>query len=145
MTVRGRGGGGDRSRPLDRRRLGALAEELAVRYFHSQGCTVVARNVRCRWGEADLIVRDGPEWVVVEVRARRGCRQGLPEQSLDQRKFRRLQAVGQWWLGRMGLRGEPWRIDLVAIHWPRGDGGGESSPAAPVLRHFPRLEGGAQR
>ncbi|HEY8414924.1 MAG TPA: YraN family protein, partial [Thermaerobacter sp.] len=47
--------------------LGARAEALAARYLEERGYRVVARDFRCPAGEADLIARDGDEWVVVEV------------------------------------------------------------------------------
>ena len=130
-------------RPRDRRRLGAAAEVLAGRYLEARGYRVVARNVRCPLGEADLICRDRDEWVVVEVRARRGHRRGTPEESLDRRKFARLVSVGQWFLARLGRPGDPWRIDLVAVTWPAGEPGPEAR--RPEIRHYRRLEGGAAR
>ncbi|HEY8487807.1 MAG TPA: YraN family protein [Thermaerobacter sp.] len=138
------GGPAPAGRPVrDRQRRGREAEELAARHLAALGYRVVARNVRCPWGEADLICRDGDEWVVVEVRSRRRPPAGLPpfgtpEQSLDARKFRRLVAAGRWFLARAGAAGAPWRIDLVAVTWPAG-------PGRPEVSLYRRLEGGAQR
>ena len=50
--------------------MGARTELAALEYLHSNGCTLVARNVRFRVGEIDLIVRDGETLVFVEVRGR---------------------------------------------------------------------------
>ena len=38
---------------------GRWAEELAVRALVAHGCVVVERNYRCRFGELDIIARDG--------------------------------------------------------------------------------------
>lgn len=52
---------------LDR---GARTERAALEYLHANGCRLVARNVRFRVGEIDLVVRDGDALVFVEVRGR---------------------------------------------------------------------------
>jgi putative endonuclease len=61
-------------RPLhgDRRRsLGRLGEDLAAAHFERLDFRVLARNVRTRHGEIDLIVFDGRVIVFVEVKTRR--------------------------------------------------------------------------
>jgi putative endonuclease len=50
--------------------LGFRAERAALEYLHARGCTLVARNVRYRVGEIDLVVREGECLVFVEVRSR---------------------------------------------------------------------------
>ena len=40
-------------------RDGAAAEALAARHLERHGFTIIARNVRCRGGEVDLIADDG--------------------------------------------------------------------------------------
>ena len=54
-----------------RRVLGRLGEELAAAHFSRLGFSTLARNVRTRYGEIDLIVFDGHVLVFVEVKSRR--------------------------------------------------------------------------
>jgi len=49
---------------------GRHAEDLAAAYLQQQGLQLVERNYHCRFGEIDLIVRDGTTLVFVEVRMR---------------------------------------------------------------------------
>jgi putative endonuclease len=49
---------------------GRHAEDLAAAYLQRQGLELVERNYRCRFGEIDLIARDGKTLVFVEVRMR---------------------------------------------------------------------------
>ena len=49
---------------------GSQAEAHAARYLEAQGLQIVQRNYSCRYGEIDLIARDGVTLVFVEVRAR---------------------------------------------------------------------------
>ena len=52
------------------RARGADAEELAAAFLQQHGLTLVTRNYRCRFGEIDLIARDGDTLVFIEVRQR---------------------------------------------------------------------------
>ncbi len=55
-----------------RRALGGLGEDLAAEHLGRLGFRVIARNVRTRNGEIDLIACDGSTLVFVEVKTRRG-------------------------------------------------------------------------
>ena len=57
-----------------RRASGQAAEDLAARYLQARGLQLLARNVRCRAGEIDLVLREGAQIVFVEVRLRRNAR-----------------------------------------------------------------------
>jgi len=107
---------------LSSRRIGAIGEELARHHLEAKGYRVVATNYRCRWGEIDLIARDGLEWVFVEVRARRSGAYGTPEESLTEAKMQRLALSAQDYLQETGqwTADAQWRIDLVAIRLGSG-------------------------
>jgi putative endonuclease len=57
--------------PDPRRALGALGEKLAASHLQRLGFSVLARNVRTRHGEIDLIAFDGATLAFVEVKTRR--------------------------------------------------------------------------
>ena len=107
---------GDPGRPSPRR-IGNIGEGLARVHLEGKGYRIVASNYRCRWGEVDLVARDGSVWVFVEVRARRSDAYGPPEASLTPGKEQRLALTAQHFLFELaGVAAEPeWRIDLVAI------------------------------
>jgi putative endonuclease len=63
-----------RSKEDPRRRLGRLGESLAAAHLQRLGLAIVARNVRSRFGEIDLIAFDGEALVFVEVKSRRSRR-----------------------------------------------------------------------
>jgi putative endonuclease len=48
-------------------RAGADAEEIAADFLAAKGMHIVARNFRTRFGEIDLVARDGESLVFVEV------------------------------------------------------------------------------
>ncbi|WP_433565556.1 YraN family protein [Nocardia sp. CA-151230] len=95
--------------------LGAQGEELAARYLAEAGMEIVARNWRCRFGELDVIAREGEVTAFVEVKTRRGLACGPPEEAVTYLKQQRIRAVAQHWLREQ--RG-PWqrvRFDVVAV------------------------------
>ena len=102
--------------------IGRIGEELARTHLEAKGYRIVATNYRCRWGEIDLIVRDGREWIFVEVRTRRSDTYGGPEESLTKTKAQHLILAAQDFLARCEEAGaDPeWRIDLVAIRLGAG-------------------------
>ncbi len=65
-----------------RRRLGRLGEDLAAAHLERLGLAMLARNVRTRHGEIDLIAFDGGTLVFVEVKTRaRSARGARPRMS----------------------------------------------------------------
>lgn len=88
-----------------RRALGTIGEELAVGHFRRLGFVMVARNVRTRHGEIDVIAFDGRVLVFAEIKTRRASnrRRGLcpEEQPLAWLKFSqrtRLRRLACAWL-----------------------------------------------
>jgi putative endonuclease len=49
---------------------GAMAEAAAEEFLNGHGLRLLERNYRCRFGELDLVMRDGDTLVFVEVRYR---------------------------------------------------------------------------
>lgn len=114
---------------MDRRRIGADAESAAREFLVGHGLRPLLANYRCRAGELDLVLREGPTLVVVEVRLRGSTRFGGAVASIDARKRRRItRATGQLLLARPELRQLPIRFDVIAIDT------GAAAPAIQWLR-----------
>ncbi|WP_436286662.1 YraN family protein [Solimonas marina] len=94
---------------------GAAAEDAALRLLERRGLKLVARNVRFRGGELDLVMRDGSTLVVVEVRARSPSRYAGALESIDARKRGRIVQATQLFLAAHPQHAErPLRFDVVA-------------------------------
>lgn len=103
-----------------RRALGAYGESLAARHLVAQGMVLLDRNWRCPTGEIDLVLRDGDDLVVCEVKTRSGLGCGTPHEAVDATKLARLQELAVSWLAEHEIPDSPGiRIDLVAILRPR--------------------------
>ena len=105
------------ARPTRAQAQGQLAEDLAARHLTANGLRLIARNVRCRGGEVDLVCLDRSHVVFVEVRLRRNGRFGGAAESITAAKQRRVLIAAQWWLGGAGrrFRDAPCRFDAVLL------------------------------
>jgi len=104
-----------------RQREGFAAEQRALDYLLSQGLCLVARNFRVRVGELDLVMRQGRELVVVEVRRRSSAGFGGAAASVTPVKQQRIRRAAQaFLLASCGVAAWPaLRFDVVAIQGDR--------------------------
>lgn len=77
---------------------GRLAEDLAAKFLLRQGLKIVARNVRNRYGEIDIIAREEDTLVFVEVRLRKASSYGSAADSITAAKQKRLLAAASLYL-----------------------------------------------
>ena len=110
--------------PDGRRRLGRLGEQLAAAHLERLGFTVLARNVRTRYGEIDLIVFDGSTLIFAEVKTRRAGqgqykprRHEDPLASLRPRQRLRLRRLALAWLSSARPRTGPGRPSADTIRF----------------------------
>ena len=101
--------------PDTRRALGDRGEEVAAALLLARGIAVVARNARTRFGELDLVGRDGQGWVFVEVKTRRSTSFVSAVEAVDRRKLARLAVLAESWLALRGQRADPWRLVVLAL------------------------------
>ncbi|MFD1215319.1 MULTISPECIES: YraN family protein [Microbulbifer] len=99
---------------MDTTEIGNQMEDTAAQHLCAAGLTIVERNFSSRFGEIDLIARDGNTLVFVEVRFRRSNRFGGAGISVDQRKQRKLLATANSYLQYRKLDC-PCRFDVIAI------------------------------
>jgi putative endonuclease len=84
-----------------RRRTGEIAEDLVASRLAAAGWEIVERNARTRYGELDIVARDGRTLVFVEVKAAREGTQLGPERpilSIDFRKQQRVRRLATAWM-----------------------------------------------
>lgn len=100
--------------------FGKIGEEIAGDYLEHQGYQIIDSNFRTRFGEIDIIARDGDVWVFVEVKARRGISFGLPEEAVTFRKQNKIVRQALAYIKEKKLGEISWRIDVVSIIMPIG-------------------------
>jgi len=100
--------------------LGKTGEDLACRELERRGYAIVARRYRRRGGELDIIARDGPTLVFIEVKARDGHAFGEAGEAVTRFKRRRITRLALDYMMRHHVSGCPCRFDVVAIHFEAG-------------------------
>jgi putative endonuclease len=100
---------------LDRISLGKSGEDCACRELERRGYAILARRYRSRFGEIDIVARQGETVVFVEVKARTSGRYGEPAEAVTLHKQVKVTAIAEEYLARNRLRRVPCRFDVVAI------------------------------
>lgn len=96
--------------------VGARFEAAARRQLERAGLELVAHNWHSRFGELDLVMRDGDTLVFVEVRYRRDARFGGSAASVGPAKRAKLTRAAQGFLqAHPALARLPCRFDVVAF------------------------------
>ena len=98
-----------------RRILGDAGEAAAARWLRRAGLAIVARGYRVRCGEIDLIARDGPIVVFVEVKTRTHDAFGRPAEAVTAIKRGRIARVASVFLQRSGWTERVCRFDVVEV------------------------------
>lgn len=117
-----------RHKRAHRSTTGARGERAAADMLKRGGYKVMARNLRNRFGEIDLIALDPDKRTVaiIEVKTAESA-DALPELRVDHHKQRRLTALAAQAVRRYGLQNHPIRFDVIAVNLP--------PDAEPVVRH----------
>ena len=96
-----------------RKNLGYDGEKLAADYLEKQNYKILARNVRYKQGEIDILAQDKKQIVLVEVKTKTIFDQGTPEEMVNFFKQRKLCLLGKVLLQK--YPGRQIRSDVVAV------------------------------
>ena len=96
-------------------RNGRHAEDVAAAFLQQRGLRLIARNYRCRFGEIDLIARDGKTLVFIEVRMRTGERFGGAAASITAAKRGKLLRTARHYLSATA-RAPACRFDALLVN-----------------------------
>jgi putative endonuclease len=110
--------------------LGRRGERLAARWLRRQGYRIIVHSAREVVGEIDLVARQGPMWVFVEVKTRSSADHGEPWQAVGTAKQRQVGKAARMFLHRRKLHDVPYRFDVVSVVWPNNSG------AKPEVAHY---------
>ncbi len=100
---------------LHKKILGKKGEKLVEKYLKDRGYTLLKRNFRTPFGEADLIMQDGDEIVFVEVKTRLSEEFGAPKEAVGREKQKRYYQIALCYGKEKG--GEPnARFDVAEVY-----------------------------
>ena len=93
---------------------GSEAERYAESFLRYHNLVLIRRNYHCRFGEIDLIMRDGTTLVFVEVRMRTSPAFGGAAASITLAKQRKLLRTARHYLASLKFE-PPCRFDAVLL------------------------------
>ncbi len=112
-----------------RKQLGNQGEHEAALFLERLGYKILHRQLRGRFGELDLVARDGDVIVFVEVKTRASTAVGHPTESITLSKQKKITQSALAFLKKQRWLHQRARFDVVAIIWPKG-------PDAPQIQHY---------
>lgn len=110
--------------------IGSRGEAAAADFLKDLGFRIVARNLRTRQGEMDLLARRRRLYVAVEVKTR--TRHPAPEQAVSAAQLDRLERTLVALAPHLRPRPRQLRVDVVAVRWTKH--------TPPEICHFPGQE-----
>ena len=96
--------------------MGKLGEQIAARYLSSLGFIILAQNFKKRYGEIDIVAREGKTLVFVEVKTRKGTKYGTAEEAITPWKLHSLIKSAEYYLLLHPKLPRDWRIDAVSVY-----------------------------
>lgn len=110
--------------------VGRFGEEVAAARLIEAGMIVLDRNWRCPAGELDIVARDGPTTVFVEVKTRSTDEFGDPSEAVTYRKAARIHRLAARWLAEhRDVEVGELRFDIVSVV--------RRGPAGMTVSHLP--------
>ena len=107
--------------PTAKSLLGKRAEELATAELKRRGYEIICSNYRCRFGEIDIVAREGRTLVFIEVRSRRSNDHSFPAESVDDKKQAKLALTAQHYLSsHPECADSDCRFDVIEVRFERG-------------------------
>lgn len=98
-----------------RQALGRYGERLVERWYLDHGYQILERNWRCSAGELDLVVTDGTQLVVCEVKTRSSDRFGSGFEAITARKRQQVRRLAAQYMRQRGGWNGPVRFDAAAV------------------------------
>ncbi len=110
--------------------LGQWGEEQTASYLQARGYEILHRNWRCRWGELDLIARQGEYLCFVEVKLRGSAAFAPPRAFVTLTKQKRLRLAAECYLTQRDTGLQP-RFDVAEVFAPQG-----SDTLTPAIQYW---------
>lgn len=101
--------------PSPRQVQGTHAETAAAEYLQAQGYSILGRHITSRFGEIDILARDGDTLVAVEVKARRNRKFGIALEGVTKKKLEAVETVLAEYIQKHAPETKEWRVDVVTI------------------------------
>ncbi|MGN0370550.1 MAG: YraN family protein [Butyrivibrio sp.] len=96
--------------------MGNLYERKAALFLQNKGYKILRTNYYTRFGEIDIIARDGKYLVFCEVKYRTGTDFGYPEEAVNSRKRFHIKSSALRFMQEMQIPADSYvRFDIISI------------------------------
>ncbi len=100
---------------INKRAIGAKGEAIAVKYLKKHKFKVLETNYYCRYGEVDIIARDGDVIAFVEVKSRSPKTLVNPLYSVNRRKQAQICKAAQDYIIKKNITDTMFRFDVITV------------------------------
>ncbi|TDT61593.1 YraN family protein [Fonticella tunisiensis] len=97
------------------KKIGSIGEDIARKYLIRNGYKILDKNYRTKFGEIDIIAKDGRYIVFIEVKSRKGSKFGYPREAVDSFKQNRLKNLATLYIANKNLWDSMIRFDVVEV------------------------------
>lgn len=101
---------------MNKREVGNKKEELAALHLTKCGYEILDRNYWCRFGELDIVAREGKYLCFVEVKYRSNSHYGAPDGLISAKKKMKICMTSQFYMKEKNFSADtPVRYDVVLL------------------------------
>ena len=100
---------------MNKREIGNQGEAIAVSFLENSGIQILERNYRNRFGEIDIIAKDGNILLFIEVKYRKDESFGYPLESVSYFKQQRIRKLARYYLNEKHYYAHTVRFDCIGI------------------------------
>lgn len=94
--------------------VGKIGEDIAKKFLEKAGYKIIEQNYKTKYAEIDLVTQNKKCLVFVEVRTKVGENFGTPEETINQKKMRKLRGNAMAYVATKKWNGF-FRIDAICI------------------------------
>lgn len=98
----------------DHLKVGEMGEKLACKYLKKKGYRIISKNYRNKFFEIDIVANKKNVLHFVEVRTKTSEIFGLPEETVNYKKKKKLIKSAKGFVGFNNYKGK-YQIDLICI------------------------------
>lgn len=95
--------------------LGKEGEDIACNFLKNKGYKIIEKNFRSKFGEIDIIAKDGNTLVFIEVKSKEGIKFGSPQEAVNRKKLEKIKKCINYFLHIKHLENSSIRLEVVAI------------------------------
>lgn len=101
--------------------FGKSGENIARVFLEKNNYKILDKNFRTRYGEIDIIAKDGSSLVFIEVKSRKTTAFGFGREAITAQKQQKIKACALWYLKTNKTNHKRFRFDVVEIFMPNNN------------------------